>query len=43
MLAQLEIQGLLSVLDEDKTALSDPGKLEEGGDVKKDPKKSGRT
>lgn len=40
MLAQLEFQGLLSVLDEDKTSLSDPGKLEEGGDDKKDPKKS---
>lgn len=39
MLAQLEIQGLLLVLDEDTTSVSDERKLEEGTDVKKDPKK----
>lgn len=39
MLAQLEIQGLLSVLDEDTASVSDPGKLESGDEVKKDLKK----
>ncbi|KAL0656360.1 hypothetical protein Bca4012_076944 [Brassica carinata] len=39
MLAQLEIQGLLSVLDEDTNSVSDERKLEEGTVVKKDPKK----
>lgn len=41
MLAQLEIQGLLSVLEDEVSKLeTDGGKVEEGVEVKKDPKKA---
>ncbi|KAF8095044.1 hypothetical protein N665_0343s0004 [Sinapis alba] len=40
MLAQLKIQGLLSVLEEEKITTSDSSKVEESSDIKKDPKKA---
>lgn len=36
MMAQLEIQGLLSILHEDTTSESDTGKFEEGVESNKD-------
>ena len=42
MMAQLEIQGLLSVLLEEAESISKGGKSEEGEDVKKDLKKAER-
>lgn len=41
-MAQLEIQGLLSVLQDEEESTSGRGKLEEGEDVKKEPKKAER-
>ena len=40
MMAQLEIQGLLSVLTEEIESKTEEGKIEEGEEVKKDLKKS---